>query len=189
MLLLPHRFKDVIWNFFHGDLKILKMQQRSSIQWQSWLWTTWGVSCVWLTSQPHLCHLHGNTFRKIPFNVLQVNLCCAACNVTQLQKNNKKHFDKSLIIHERTEKIYLIVWLSWFTCYLIIKTAQTPVLDPHLNASVMRSHLVLDPVFFKDVDWFKKCEPFYVLLRFITGREKNPIKINKRCNATWMLHC
>lgn len=48
--------------------------------------------------------------------------------------------------------------------------SPNPDLDSHLNASVIRPHLVLDPVFFKDVNWFEECEPFYVLHRFITGK-------------------
>lgn len=86
--------------------EILKMQQRSSTHWHSLLWTIWSVACVWRTSESYLCHLHGNTFREIPFNVLQVNLCCAACNVTQLQK--KQHSGKSL--NMRGLRQY--VWLS-----------------------------------------------------------------------------
>lgn len=129
-----------------------------------------------LPSQPYLCHLHSNTFGEIPLDVLQVNLCCAACNVTQLQSKTFWSIFKQM----KTETKRATVRLSWFKRYLITQRTQPPPLDPHLNTSVVGPHLILDPVFFKDVNWLQKCEPLYVPFRFIPGRVENHKKKKKK---------
>lgn len=132
-----------------------------------------------LPSQPYLCHLHSNTFGEIPLDVLQVNLCCAACNVTQLQSKTFWSIFKQM----KTETKRATVRLSWFKRYLITQRTQPPPLDPHLNTSVVGPHLILDPVFFKDVNWLQKCEPLYVPFRFIPGRVENHKKKQKTVRA------
>lgn len=39
---------------------------------------------IWNFLHGSLCHLHGYTFRKVPLDVFEVNLCCAARYVRQL---------------------------------------------------------------------------------------------------------
>ena len=34
----------------------------------------------------YLCHLHGYTLGEVPLDVFKVHLCCAACDMWQLQK-------------------------------------------------------------------------------------------------------
>lgn len=93
-VVLPHGFKDVVWNLLHGSL----------INMNKWGGVVNNIHsgllnvrlsrldcrlCATDSAATYLCHLHGNTFREIPLYVFKVYLCCAARYMRQLQ--NKRH--------------------------------------------------------------------------------------------------
>lgn len=99
-VVLPHGFKDVIWNLLYGSLMTwTKRGKQLQYRPHELELEQVGLSlvCKWF-SVTYLCHLHGYTFRKVPLDVFKVYLCCGTCYMRQLQNIETKYYCKDTLL-------------------------------------------------------------------------------------------
>lgn len=126
----------------------------------SWVlfWSYFLFYCDWLVI--YLSYFHGNTFGEIPLDVFKVHLCSAACYMWQLR--NQRHIThqyKQLRSLTKMKWFFLkqMFWQersNWRDLDFMMKTLTFISLfqTHYLQAPVVRPHLILNPVFFKDVN-------------------------------------